>query len=182
MARTPRSSSSSGRRPMRAAEDAVAPRVERLDARAEARQARRHLLLGLLVVGEGDARLPLVATVGEQVAVALGEHAGLARAGRGDDPRRPGAVGDGLELVGRQHALTGATGAGCGVSRPSSTVSRWTTAAPSIGTASGARGPPSIHAGVPSGSTTSASPPSVAPSRAALRDHHQIGSPSPRAS
>ena len=100
IARTPRSSSSSGRRPMSAGEDAVAPRVERLDARAEPGQARRHLLLGLLVVGERHARLALVAAVGEQVAVALGEDAGLARSGRGDDARRAGAVGDGLELVG----------------------------------------------------------------------------------
>ena len=57
----------------RPAEDAVAPRVERLDAGAEAGQARRHLLLRLLVVGEGDHRLALVAAVGEEVAVALGE-------------------------------------------------------------------------------------------------------------
>ena len=80
---------------------------------------------------------------------------------RSDDPRRSGAVGDGGELIGGQHRASGATGAGCGASRPSSTESLWTTAAPSSGTSSGARGPPSIHAGVPSGSTTSAGPPSV---------------------
>ena len=54
----------------------------------EAGQARRHLLLGLLVVGEGDHGLALVAAVGQQVAVALGEDAGLARAGGGDDAGR----------------------------------------------------------------------------------------------
>ena len=140
----------------RAAEDAVAPGVERLDARTEAGQPRRHLLLGLLVVGERDARFALVAAIGQQVAVALREHAGLAGTGRRDDPGRTGPVGDRLELVGGQHGASARTGAGCGVSRPISTVSRWTITAPSSGTASGARGPPSTHAGVPSGSTTSA--------------------------
>ena len=55
------------------AEDAVAPRVDRLDARAQAGQPGRHLLLGLLVVREGHDRLALVAAVGEEVAVPLGE-------------------------------------------------------------------------------------------------------------
>ena len=39
------------------------------------------------------------------------------------------------------------------------------------------RGPPSIQASRPSGSATSAAPPTTAPSRAAFSPHHQIGVP-----
>ena len=39
---------------------------------------------------------------GEQVRDAVGERAGLAGAGPGDDQQRPGAVADGLGLLGRQ--------------------------------------------------------------------------------
>ena len=182
IARTPRSSSSSGRRPIARAEDAVAPGVERLDARTEAGQPRRHLLLGLLVVGERDARFALVAAIGQQVAVALREHAGLAGAGRRDDPGRTGPMGNRLELVGAPTRRSGAPAPAAASAGRSRRSRGGRSPRPRAGPRAARRGPPSTHAGVPSGSTTSASPPSVAPSRTALRDHHQIGSPSPRAS
>ena len=144
----------------RAGEQAVAPRVEGLDPGAQAGQPGGHLLLRLLVVGEGEHGLALVAAVGEQVAQPLGEHPGLARAGRGHDAGRarrrgrPTASWSGASDGRRARPARAAAWSG-----PSSTVSRWTTAAPSSGTASGARGPPSIQAGVPSGRTTSPGPP-----------------------
>ena len=61
-----------------------------------------HLLLGPLVerheADRGRRELP----VRQQVASALGEHPGLARPGRRDDPGRPTGVGDGGELIGRE--------------------------------------------------------------------------------
>ncbi len=72
----------------------------------------------------------------------------------------------------------GAVAAGTTVSTPRSTESLCTTARPG---GAGIRGPPSIHAGVPSGSVMSASPSGVlvaaSSSRAALTAHHQTGSP-----
>ena len=83
-------------------DDAVAEGVEREDAPAHARGATGHLVAGLAVVGHGHDRRGLVASIDDQVAQALGEHPGLARPRRGDDPRRARPVGDGCELVGRQ--------------------------------------------------------------------------------
>ena len=87
---------------------------------------------------------------------------------------RAGAVGDGGQLVGSEVGGRGHVGRGRAPRRPSSTESACTTPAPST-TPSGARGPPSTHAGRPSASTTSAGPSGVAsaPSRSALRAHHQ---------
>ena len=48
--------------------------------------------------------------VGEEVAGPLGEDAGLARTGRGDDAGAAAGVGDGGELVGREVGV-GRTGA-----------------------------------------------------------------------
>jgi hypothetical protein len=79
-------------------------------------------------------------------------------------------------------AAVGSTGWGSTASRSSSTDSRCTTwAPPRSSAASGTRGPPSTHTGVPSSSRQSPGcpgPTGVAPSRCALRAHHQMGSPS----
>jgi hypothetical protein len=78
----------------------VAPGVQRLDPRAQAGQPCRHLLPGLAVVGHGKGGAGLVGPVLDQVPQPLGEHPGLARAGRCDDPGRTGTVGHRRELVG----------------------------------------------------------------------------------
>ena len=61
-----------------------------------------HLLLGPLVerheADGGRRELP----VRQQVTSALGEHPGLARSGRCDDPRRPTDVSDGSQLIGSE--------------------------------------------------------------------------------
>jgi hypothetical protein len=80
----------------------VAEGVEREDAGADTARARRHLVAGLAVVGDGDDARRLVAPVDDQMAQAGGEHAGLARARRGDDAGGAGAVLDRRQLVGRQ--------------------------------------------------------------------------------
>jgi hypothetical protein len=62
-------------------------------------RAGAHLLLGALVEGDEAHRRRRQVPVLEQVAGAFGEHPGLAGTGGGDDPRRPGVVGDGGQLV-----------------------------------------------------------------------------------
>ena len=83
-------------------DDPQPERVERADPGPERRGAGLHLQLGLLVVGDGEHRRRLVPAVDVEVAETLGEHPGLARPGRRDDPRRAGEVADGGELVGGQ--------------------------------------------------------------------------------
>ena len=100
--RTSRSSSTCGSAAPGLGQQRVAERVERLHPGLEVRGAGLHLLLGLLVVGDGQERLPLEPAVDDQVAQALGEHPGLARSRRRDDPGRAGAVGDGGQLVGSE--------------------------------------------------------------------------------
>ena len=88
--------------PQTVGDDAVAQGVEREDAPAHARGALGHLVAGLAVVGDRHHGGGLVGAVDDDVAQALGEHPGLARPRRGDDPRRPRPVGDRRQLVGRQ--------------------------------------------------------------------------------
>ena len=76
--------------------------VERADRRPEPGGALPQLVGGLHVVGHGGDQVGLVVPVGEQVAEPLGQHPGLARAGRGDDAGRPARVGDRRQLVRRQ--------------------------------------------------------------------------------
>ena len=84
----------------------------------------------------------LVAPVGDQVPEPLGQHPGLARPGRGDDPGRAAGVRR-RRPAGRAPARPWAAGpAGPTVSSPASIESRWTTASPGP-TAIGWRGPPS---------------------------------------
>ena len=159
---TPRTSGSLSTRRAGAAvarEQRVAERVQGPRPRRERLEARLELVLGELVVGDGDHRLAPVAAVGEQVAHPLGQHAGLPRARRGDHPDRPAVVGDRGELVGRQlppRTPAGSRGTGveeAGVDRPRRR---------SRGSASAAtlqRGPPSIQASRAVGRTTSAAPP-----------------------
>ncbi len=78
-------------------------RVERADrqggAVGDVACAAFHLELRLLVVGDGQHAGGLEAPVLDEVTQPFGEHARLAGAGGGDDPRRAGAVADGGELV-----------------------------------------------------------------------------------
>ena len=77
--------------------------VERADLQTrQVSRAGSHLLLGPLVerheADRGRRELP----VREQVTSALGEHPGLARAGRCDDPGRAADVGNGGQLIGSE--------------------------------------------------------------------------------
>ncbi len=92
-----------------APEDAHARRVEgrhphRLDHRPdEVADALAHLGGGLVGERDGeDVRRPHALV--DQVGDAVGEHAGLARAGTGDDEQRPVGVHDGVELIGVEPA------------------------------------------------------------------------------
>ena len=86
----------------RAMADAVeraAPEAARLDAR-ELLDAVEHLLGGL--VGEGEEEdFAGADALGEEVGDAVGEGAGLAGAGAGEDEERAGFGGDGVETVRR---------------------------------------------------------------------------------
>ena len=136
--------------------------------------------LGLLVVGDGEHAAGLVAPVDDQVAEPLGEHPGLARPGRGDDPGRAGAVGDGRQLVGGQRRPSGVDAGGATVEPARLDGLGVDHGAGSVDVGRRARGPPSTQAGAPSGRVTSAGAcraPRPRPSRAALRPHHHTGSP-----
>ena len=152
-----------------------AERVEGADAGPEVGGAGLHLQLGLLVVGDGEHGRRLVAAVEVEVAQALGEDARLARAGRGDDAGRAAGVGDGGQLVGREVGARGDLG---GHDGQRAEVDRVAVDERSARPGAGMRGPPSIHAGVPSGRVMSASPSGVAAapsaSRAALTPHHHV--------
>ncbi len=170
--------------PQRVAEEAVPPRVQRLDARAETGQPRGHLLLRLLVVGEGEHGLALVAAIGQEVAKPFGEHAGLAGAGRRHDAGRARAVADRRQLIGRQAGLRLLR---LRLRDEQADLDRLPVhhLDPLEGRGERGAGPPSTHAVRPSGSTTSpgsSGPASVAPSRTALRPHHQMGGPGRSAS
>ena len=151
----------------------------------ERRGASRQLALGLLVVGDGEDRRRLVAAVDDEVAQPLGEHAGLAGPGRGDDPRRAAFVADGGALVGgevgrRDRPTVGPRPAGR--LRPTRRGSPHPTAAgiprlarPAVdpGRRSvGERTSPIGRAVVAGSSSTTALPGS---SRLALRAHHHTG-------
>ncbi len=133
-------------------DDLVAEGVEREDAAAHARGAGHHLVAGLAVVGDRHHRGRLVAPVEDQVAHALGQHPGLARARGGDDPGRTGAVGDRGQLVGCQ----------VGRGRPLGRDRRQPPGLDRLGVHQrhavegdrrAPRGPPSTQAGEPSGSS-----------------------------
>ncbi len=174
------------------AEHPQTERVERADVRSERLRARRQLALGLLVVGDGEHRRGVVAAVDDEVAQPLRQHAGLARSGRGDDPCRPALRGQ-PRAVGRRRARRRAVPAQARTAgRPASTDSAWITAPIAAGS-QGWRGPPSIHASVPSASSrspacvdgpspTSSTTALPGSNRLALRAHHHTGAASPRQS
>ena len=82
------------------AEDPVAERVQRPRPGLEAEQARLELALRLLVVGNGEQALAVVAAIAEQMADPLGQHPRLAGPGRSDDADRAAVVEHGSGLVG----------------------------------------------------------------------------------
>ncbi len=63
------------------------------------------LIGGTRVVGEGAHRAPVDSAVGHQMTQPLGQHPGLARAGRGDHPGRAGGVHHGGQLVRSQFGV-----------------------------------------------------------------------------
>ena len=89
-----------GRERSLAVEDRQTEGVERADLQAgEVRGALLHLLLGALVERHEAQRGRRQAPAVEQQPGPLGEDAGLARTGRGDDAGRTAGVTDGGELV-----------------------------------------------------------------------------------
>ena len=67
--------------------------------RGERVGACRQLTFGLLVVGDRQHGCCFVAPIDDEVTESLGEHSGLAGAGRSDDPRRSTLVLDGGALI-----------------------------------------------------------------------------------
>ena len=182
--RTSRSSTTGGGAP-RCCVSTHSPRL--LSVRTWRRErcgALLHLELRLLVVGDGEharcARSPR-STI--DVAQPLGEHAGLARTGRGDHPGRPPHVGDRGELVGGQPAPTGHAAAGDGGPRPARSISAGMTAwpvtdvLPRLPRAAVDPRPPCRRPGARR--RRRRRPSAVAPSRsrAALVDHHHTHEP-----
>ncbi len=87
------------RRPAMPGQDPEPQRVEGPHPRPEIRGAGLHLQLRLLVVGDGQHGAWLVGPIDVKVSQPLGEYPGLPRAGRGDDPRRPGHVRHSRQLI-----------------------------------------------------------------------------------
>ena len=87
----------------RAVDDRQRDRVQRAHLQpGKVDRALAHLLLRPLVERDQADRRGRQVPLREQVAGPFGEHAGLARTGRSDDPRRTAGVGDRGELVGRE--------------------------------------------------------------------------------
>ncbi len=92
-----------GRERLGAVDDRQGDGVERAHLQAaQVGRAGAHLLLRPLVERHQADRAAGNAPALQQVPGALGEHPGLARSGRRDDPRRAAVVGDRGELVGRK--------------------------------------------------------------------------------
>ncbi len=85
--------------------DGQAERVEGTDLGSELGGPGAHLVGGAAVEGHRGQADRLPAPVDDEVAQPLGEHPGLARTGRGDDPCRADSVADRGELVRRQIGL-----------------------------------------------------------------------------
>ena len=129
----------------------------------------------LRVVSKGAERRRFDRPIVEQVPETGREGAGLARTCRSDDASRTEPWLAAAAWSGASPPSIGAW-ALAGSSRPRVTVSACTIA--SI-VSIGPRGPPSIHAGVPSARKTSAEPPSVAPIAGRLDRPPPLGCPAP---
>ena len=157
--RTSRSSSSAGRRPTVLGEHGEPERVQRADPGVTSRVRSCSSSCACLLYATARTSSRRVAAVPSQVAQPFGQHSGLARARRarspGPDPSRGPPPPAGQPRDPRSARTDRGRRRAC--RRRSSPRGR-SPRPPTSSGANGRRGPPSTHAGEPSGSTMSAGP------------------------